>query len=104
MKKNASLALGAMLCCLASCVIAQSYPAKPIRVIVPYAPNSGVAIVTRFVTDELAKNLGQSFVTETRTGAAGTIAMAAVAAAPADGYTLLANSSAHSAVPVLMQN
>jgi tripartite-type tricarboxylate transporter receptor subunit TctC len=88
---------------LAGAALAQTYPLKPVRVIVPYAPSSGVAIVTRFVTDELAKSMGQPFVHETRAGAGGTIAMAAAAAAPPDGYTILANSSAHSAVPILTQ-
>ena len=98
------LGLTAVLWGVAAMAIAQTYPTKPVRVIVPYAPSSGVAIATRLVTDELAKTMGQPFVHETRTGAGGTIATAAVASAAPDGYTLLANSSAHSAVPVLMQN
>ena len=85
----------------AGSAFAQAWPNKPVRVIVPYAPSSGVAIATRLVTDELAKSLGQSFIHETRTGAGGAIASAFVASSPADGYTLLANSSAHSILQVL---
>jgi tripartite-type tricarboxylate transporter receptor subunit TctC len=98
--------LGAAALLAAACgmAAAQTYPSKPVRVIVPYAPGSGVAVVTRLVTEELAKSMGQPFVHETRPGAGGTIATGVVATAPPDGYTLLANSSAHSAVPVLMQN
>ena len=80
---------------------AQAYPSKPVRVIVPYAPSSGVAVATRLVTDELAKTMGQSFVHETRTGAGGAIASQVVATSAPDGYTLLANSSAHTILPSL---
>ena len=83
---------------------AQTYPSKPVRIIVPYAPSSGVAVATRLVTDELAKTMGQSFVHETRTGAGGAIASQAVATAAPDGYTLLANSSAHTILPSLSSN
>jgi tripartite-type tricarboxylate transporter receptor subunit TctC len=70
-------------------VLAQAYPAKPVRVIVPYPPGSTPDIVGRTVSDRLQKALGQPFLVENRSGAGGNIGAEAVAKAPADGYTLL---------------
>ncbi|MBX3608843.1 MAG: tripartite tricarboxylate transporter substrate binding protein [Hydrogenophaga sp.] len=71
---------------------AQAFPAKPITVVVPYAPGGGVDIVTRILTKELAPGLGQSFVVDNKPGASTNIGMGAVAKAAADGYTLLTAS------------
>ena len=70
------------------------WPSKPIRVIVPLTPGSAVDVVPRLVLEEVSKELGQTFVIENRPGATGAIAARAVAGADADGYTLLAHSSA----------
>ena len=70
------------------------WPSKPIRVIVPLTPGSAVDVVPRLVLEEVGKELGQTFVIENRPGATGAIAARAVAGADADGYTLLAHSSA----------
>ena len=67
---------------------AQAYPSKPIRLIVPLAPGSTADIVSRFAAQELGKALGQSVVVENKTGAGGTIAMAELARAAPDGYTI----------------
>jgi tripartite-type tricarboxylate transporter receptor subunit TctC len=75
--------------------LAQSYPAKPIRLIVPYAPGGGVDIVARTVGQELGKRINQPIVVENRTGAGGNIGSEAVAKAPPDGYTLLMASPAN---------
>ncbi len=68
---------------------AQSYPTRPIRMIVPFVPCCGADITARFVAEPLAVALGQPVVVDNRGGAGGTIGTAAVAQAPADGYTLL---------------
>ena len=68
---------------------AQTYPAKPVRMIVGPGPGSGTDVVARAIALRLTERLGQSVVVENRVGAGGTIAVAAVAKAPADGYTLL---------------
>ena len=82
--------LGASLAALASRgAVAQSYPTRPLRMIVPFAPGGGADLVARFVADPLGLLLGQAVVVENRGGAGGTIGTAAVAQAPADGYTLL---------------
>jgi tripartite-type tricarboxylate transporter receptor subunit TctC len=69
--------------------LAQSYPTRPIRMIVPFVPGGGADLTARFVAEPLGAELGQTLVVENRGGAGGTIGTAAVAQAPADGYTLL---------------
>ncbi len=73
----------------AGAVRAETYPSKPIRFVVPW-PAGGVAdTVARVVADKLSERLGQRLIVENKPGAAGNIGMAQVAAAPADGYTLV---------------
>jgi len=72
-----------------SALQAQQYPAKPVKVIIPYPPGSTPDIVGRTLSTKLQEALGQPFVVENRTGAGGNIGAEAVAKAPADGYTLL---------------
>ena len=80
--------LAASLATLSSPSMAQAWPAKPIRMIVPLAPGATADIVARIYADELGKALGQTIVVDNKTGAGGTIATAEAARAPADGYTL----------------
>src|SRR5215207_8940746 len=68
---------------------AQTYPARPVRVVVGFAPGGGNDIVARLIGQWLSERLGQTFVIENRPGAASNIATEAVANAPADGHTLL---------------
>jgi tripartite-type tricarboxylate transporter receptor subunit TctC len=86
---------------LATCAhaFAQAWPTKPIRVVIPFGAGSAVDVIPRIVLDQMGMQLGQPIVVENRTGAGGTIGMAQVARADADGYTLLINSSAHTIVP-----
>ncbi|MWL89049.1 tripartite tricarboxylate transporter substrate binding protein [Cupriavidus sp. SW-Y-13] len=67
---------------------AQSYPQRPIRLIVPYAPGGSADIAARLVTDAWSKSLGGTIVVENRAGAGGNIGVDAVAKSPADGYTI----------------
>ena len=69
-------------------LMAQAWPAKSIRMIVPLAPGATADIVARLFADELGKALGQTIVVDNKTGAGGTIATAELARAPADGYTM----------------
>jgi tripartite-type tricarboxylate transporter receptor subunit TctC len=68
---------------------AQTYPAKPIRLVVPFAPGGSSSIVARFVAQEMQKGLGQQIVIENKPGGGGNIAMQEVARAEPDGYTLI---------------
>lgn len=98
------VAIGFLFLLAASVGFAQQYPSKPVRFVVPYGPGTGVDVAARILAERLTKNVGQPFVTENRAGAAGTIATAAVASAPPDGYTVLVNVSSHTSVPALMKN
>ncbi|NBR28592.1 MAG: tripartite tricarboxylate transporter substrate binding protein, partial [Betaproteobacteria bacterium] len=80
---------------------AQNYPAKPLRMIVPYAPGGGVDIMGRITATRLSERLGVQVVVENRGGAGTVIGTDAVAKAPADGYTLLFGNPALSANPAL---
>ena len=79
----------------------QPYPNKPIRVIIGFSAGSEIDTIGRLVSQKLAEGLGQPMPVENRTGAGGTVAAALVAAAPADGYTLLINSVSHAGVQAL---
>jgi tripartite-type tricarboxylate transporter receptor subunit TctC len=76
----------------ARAALAQSYPQKPVSLIVPWAPGGSTDILARIVGQHLYQSMGQPIVIENRTGAAGNIGTGAVARAPADGYTLLFNT------------
>lgn len=89
MKRRTLLATSLALPAAAPFVVrAQQWPARPIRMIVPYAPGSTGDIGGRLYGEELGKAVGQTVVIDNKTGAGGTIAMAELARAPADGYTL----------------
>jgi tripartite-type tricarboxylate transporter receptor subunit TctC len=94
-------ALGAML---AAGAFAQGYPAKPVKVVVPYPPGGPTDIVARVVSQKLAEQTGQQFLVENRAGAGGNIGAEAVARAPADGYTLLVATTAHAINPSLFKS
>jgi tripartite-type tricarboxylate transporter receptor subunit TctC len=72
---------------------AQSYPTKPIRIIVPYAAGGAVDVVARLVGARLADSLGQPVIVENRAGAGGNAGADAVAKSPPDGYTILQNTN-----------
>ena len=75
------------------------WPTKPVKIIVPYAPGGSVDVVTRKMAAKLQEQTGQTFYVENKAGATGTIGLAAVAQAPADGYTLAANDTTHALLP-----
>ena len=80
---------------------AQSYPAKPIRVVVGFAAGGGADLVARMIGQKLAENLGQPVVVENRTGAGSSIANEKVATSLPDGYTLLVISASATILPAL---
>jgi tripartite-type tricarboxylate transporter receptor subunit TctC len=84
--------------------VAQEWPTRTIRAIVPLTAGSAVDIVPRIVLEQVATQLGQAIVVDNRTGASGTIGTRAVATAPPDGYTFLAHSSALVISPLTVAN
>src|SRR5262245_36972572 len=82
-------AVGAAVIGRAPATSAQSWPAKPLRIIVPAVPGGATDIVSRAVGQPLGERLGQPVLVENRAGSSGLIALEAVATAPPDGYTLL---------------
>ena len=72
---------------------AQSYPNRPVKVIIPWPPGQATDLAARIVGDKLSQQLGQPFIMENRPGAGGAIGTEIVAKSPPDGYTLLAASS-----------
>jgi len=83
---------------------AQNFPDKPIQIIVPFTPGSATDVVARAVAAAMTKNLGQTVIVDNKPGAGGTIGAGQVAKAAPDGYTLLANSSAHTVNPAIYPN
>ena len=77
----------------ASFALAQGYPNKPVKVVVPWPPGQATDVAARTVAEKLATVLGQSFVIDNRPGAGGTIGTEYAAKSPPDGYTILAGSS-----------
>jgi tripartite-type tricarboxylate transporter receptor subunit TctC len=88
--------------CAAGAALAQDYPNRPIRVIVPYAAGGGTDIVARAVVERLQAALGQAVVIDNRSGAGTVIGTDAVAKSTPDGYTLLFTSSAFTINPTLV--
>ena len=105
MKHSSLIVLSALGLALAAAqVLAETWPTKPMKVIVPIAPGSVVDIVPRVVFEQLTAQLGQTIVVENRPGAGQTLGAGAVARSDPDGYTLLVNSSAHAIAPSLHPN
>jgi tripartite-type tricarboxylate transporter receptor subunit TctC len=91
------LALAAVACTAS----AQTYPDRPVRIIVPFPPGGGTDIIARLVARRLTDALGQSVVVENRPGAGGTVGADAAAKAPPNGYTLLVVSASYAVNPSL---
>lgn len=81
--------------------LAQAYPAKTVRVIIPWPPGGSNDIVGRIVMQKLGENLGQQFVIDNRGGASGIVGSDVVAKSPADGYTIMVHSATHVSNPHL---
>ena len=98
--------LSGALVCLSGVLIAglaqaQSWPTKPIKLIVPYPPGGGTDVIARIVQEPLAKELGQQVIIDNRGGAGGSIGSALAAQSPSDGYTILFTLSSHTINPAI---
>ncbi len=104
MIKKLSVAAGTLLLApvFAPFAMAQNYPLRPLRMVVPFAPGGATDIIARILEPRLSQKLGQQVVVDNRSGAAGNIAVELVATAAPDGYTLLVgNISTNSINPLL---
>jgi tripartite-type tricarboxylate transporter receptor subunit TctC len=93
------LSLAALAATMGSPAFADTWPSKPVRIVVPYAPGGAVDVVTRKMAQKLTEQTGQSFFVENRAGATGTIGAQQAAKAEPDGYTLMANDTTYSLLP-----
>ena len=97
-------AVAVTLLTLVACpALAQQYPAKPVRVVVPFAPGGGSDITARQFSNKLSEYLGQQFVVDNRGGAGGLIGMEQTAKAPPDGYTIMMMSGSFSATSAVQR-
>lgn len=92
-------ALAAATLLASTSAFSQGWPAKPVRIVVPYAPGGAVDVVTRKMAAKLQEQTGQTFFVENKAGATGTIGIMAAIQAPADGYTLVANDTTFALLP-----
>jgi len=83
---------------------AQTWPDKPVRIIVPLTAGSATDVMARTVAQRLTEQLGQPFIVENKPGAAGTIGVGTVARAKPDGYTILVQSSSYTITPITYPN
>jgi tripartite-type tricarboxylate transporter receptor subunit TctC len=86
----------------AASALGQGYPARPVRIIVPFPPGQGTDVATRYIAEQLGKALGQNFYVENRPGAGASIGTEAVARSAPDGYTLgIGTAATHTMNPYL---
>jgi len=84
-----------VLCCFGTSAGAQTYPDRPVRIIVPFPPGGGSDVAARALAQSLSDSLGKSFIVDNRPGAGGAIGTEVAARSPADGYTLLLADTSH---------
>ena len=99
---RAAAAATLALACGAS--FAQAWPARPVKMIIPFPPGGTLDTVGRLLAQKLQEQLGQTFIVENRAGGNGMIGADAVAKAPADGYTLLFNASTFTTTPMTVKS
>lgn len=104
MKKKAVVLLSVLSAAWAASAIAQTFPEKPIRMIVPYPAGGPTDILGRLIAQELSKSLGQNVMTENRPGGSGALGAAYAAKAAPDGYTLYLGGVSSLVVAPLMQS
>jgi tripartite-type tricarboxylate transporter receptor subunit TctC len=99
--RRSQLLIAAVACLAAATAFGQSYPTKPIRMIIPFGAGGSTDVLIRIVATRMPEALGQQVVIDNRTGAGGLIGTEIAAKANPDGYTLLATGTPHTIVPNL---
>jgi len=100
--KRLLLALVALACCGAAPVVAQDYPSRPVKIVVPFAAGGPADVYARYIAQRLQESLGQPFVVEDRPGGGSVVGTDVVAKSAPDGYTLLLMSNTHTVNESLM--
>src|SRR5215210_5014905 len=100
---RAGAAVVVAACAAGTSVLAQQFPTKPIRMIVPFAPGGNTDIIARVFAQKMGETLGQQVIVDNRGGAGGTIGTEAAARATPDGYTLIMVSAAHTINPAMIK-
>ena len=103
MKRRASLLLGAALLATPWVALAQNYPSRTVKLVVPYPPGSTPDALARIVAEGLTKRINQPVVIDNKAGAGGMIGAKAVSEAPADGHTLLMFTPSWSAAKIFIK-
>ena len=98
MERRQTRLLAAAVLLMPLCAVAQDWPSKPVRMLVPFAPGGATDIVARILAPALGEVLGQQFVVDNRSGASGNIALELVAKAQPDGHTILVSNVATSSI------
>ena len=103
MSRLVTMLVAALVALVAPLALAQDYPNRPVRIIVPFAAGGPADVYARFLGQRLQEALGQPFIVDNRPGGGSVIGTDAVAKSPADGYTLLMMSNTHTVNESLMQ-
>jgi tripartite-type tricarboxylate transporter receptor subunit TctC len=96
-------AVATALLATGAAAMAQTYPSKPVTIVIPFPPGGTLDVVGRMLAQKLGEQMRQTFIVDNRPGGAGTIGAIAVKQAPADGYTLLFAPSTHVTTPMTMK-
>src|SRR5688500_14771240 len=99
MKRFAAIILGLLFISLGHTVVAQTYPAKPVRLILPFPPGGPTDILGRTIAQKLTEQMGQQVVADNRPGAGGNLGLELAAKSPPDGYTIVLTSSVIALAP-----
>ena len=102
--KKLGVVVVTLLAVFAGGVLAQTYPAKPIRLILPFPPGAGSDVVGRLLAQKISERLGEAVVADNRAGAGGNLGIALAAKAPPDGYTILLATASIAVSPALYAN
>ena len=104
MKRWSRIFASAIFLLVSAVAAAQTFPTKPIRIVVPYPPGGGSDIMARILAEPLRELLGQPVIIDNKTGAGGAIGAVEVARSPADGYTLLLTAGSFVIAPSVLAN
>ncbi len=100
----AAIALALAIVACHGTATAQTYPTKPIRLVLPFPPGAPSDLVGRAVAQKMGEQMGQNLVPDNRAGAGGSLGLSIVAKSPSDGYTLIVTSPAIALTPLLYSN